>query len=89
MPAEPGRLLLRTPGPIPFGPAYRNVLTVMPVSPKFVMFLDFEFRTSLGTSPFLGTQNAVQMLFIQYLAVLKVFGTQNAVQNCHRRLLDY
>ena len=50
--ANRGRILLRTPGPVPFGTCICSVLR--PFSPELVMFSDFEFRTSLGTSILLG-----------------------------------
>ena len=42
--ANRGRLLLRTSGPVAF------VLMLEPFSLELVMFSDFEFRTSLGTT---------------------------------------
>ena len=45
--ANRGRLLLRAPGPVPFGTCIcSNVETI----PELVMFSDFEFQTPLGTS---------------------------------------
>ena len=45
--ANRGRLLLRTPSPVPFGHCIDLMLILF--SPG-LLFLDFEFRTSLGTS---------------------------------------
>ena len=49
-----GRLLRQTPGPVPFG-TYIFVLMLRSLSPELVMFSDFEFWTSLGTSILLQT----------------------------------
>ena len=63
--ANRGRLLLRTHGPVSF----RNLLMLRPFSPELVMFSDFEFRTSLGTSIllyFIGNKTIKTLEFTWY-----------------------
>ena len=60
-PSNRGYLLLQTPGPVPFGTFF---LMLRPFSPELVMFPDFEFRTTLGTSILLMFK-AIMMLFIK------------------------
>ena len=55
--ANRGRLLLPTPGFVPFVPMLR------PFSPELIMFPDFEFRSSLGTS----------ILHCRYVDILYVY----------------
>ena len=63
--ANRGRLLLRTPGPVPFGTCIcSNVETLL--SWTCYVYGPFEFRTSLGTSMFPLTQNC-KMTIIKYM----------------------
>ena len=43
-----GRLLLRTPGPVPLGLVYVLLVETNPFSEFVVIFPDYAFRTSLG-----------------------------------------
>ena len=47
--ADRGRLLLLTPGPVPFGLAYILLVETNPFSELFVIFTDYALRISLGT----------------------------------------
>ena len=47
--ADRGRLLLRTPGPVPLGLAYVLLVETNPFSELVVIFPDYAFRISLGT----------------------------------------
>ena len=47
--ADRGRLLLRTPGPVPLGLAYVLLVETNPFSELVVIFPDYALRISLGT----------------------------------------
>ena len=47
--ADRGRLLLRTPGPVPLGLAYVRLVETNPFSELVVIFPDYALRISLGT----------------------------------------
>ena len=47
--ADMGRLLLRTPGPVPLGLAYVLLVETIPFSELVVIFPDYALRISLGT----------------------------------------
>ena len=47
--ADRGRLLLRTPGPVPLGLAYDLLVETNPFSELVVIFPDYALRISLGT----------------------------------------
>ena len=66
--ANRGRLLLRTPGPVPFGTCiYSYVETILSLT--CYVYGPFEFRTSLGTSILLRRQLAIFAWIACYLSV--------------------
>ena len=55
--ADRGRLLLRTPVPVPFGSAYDLLVETNPFSEHVVIFPDYALRISLSTFSILLTSN--------------------------------
>ena len=66
--ANRGRLLLRTPGPVPFGTCICSYVETI-LSWTCHVYGPFEFRTSLGTSILLGTSSAATFLQMVVLSM--------------------
>ena len=61
--ADRGRLLLRTPGPVPMGLAYFLLVETNPFSELVVTFPDYALRISLGTFSIMLDLDIIQIKF--------------------------